>query len=208
MGGESIHVIARRALFIAVLASLLVSGGAAGAAERAPGTSGGETERSAASYRDRTIRLDGSWDGAGACSVTSEAGVRCFESAEEMAAATGSRAGSRPQARESTVSAESEATVSAASVDCNGIPYYWFYLYEHPNFGGRIIQFNDVNFWQNLSHYGFDNRASAYWNDTDCYVYLADGAWGGGAIWAIPPVWWQATIGWWDNRPSSLYIAG
>jgi len=132
--------------------------------------------------------------------VTSESDIRCFDTADDMAKSTGSKAGIRPQAR--------EKSVSAAAIDCNGIPYYWLYLYEHPNFGGRIIQFNDVNFWQNLGDYGFDNRTSAWWNDTDCYAHLADGAWGSGALWTLPPVWWVGNMGWWDNRPSSLYIAG
>ena len=134
-----------------------------------------------------------------ACSVVSGSDIRCFASAEEMAAATGSRAGSKPQAR--------EADVSAAG-DCAGISYYWLYLYEHPNYGGRIIQFNDVNFWQNLGDYGFDNRTSSYWNDTYCYAYLADGAWGGGAHMGMPSGSWSGGMGWWDNRPSSLLISG
>lgn len=190
-------MIARRALFVAIVAVLLVPTGPAGATDRDTGRT---VERGTAAFRDRTIRLDRSWDGATACSVTSASDIRCFGSVEEMAAATGSRAGSRPQPRENRV--------SAAAVDCNGISYYWLYLYEHPNYGGRIVQFNDVNLWQNLGDYGFDNRTSAWWNDTDCYAYLADGAWGSGSLMGLPSISWQSNMGWWDNRPSSLYIAG
>ena len=193
-------MIARRALFIAVLSSLLVSGGAAGAAERASGrNTERKTDRGTAIFRDRTVRLDRSWDGARACSVTAS-DTRCFESAEEMAAATGSRAGSRPQAR--------EGRVSVASADCNGISYYWLYLYDYAYYGGRILQFNDVNLWQNLADYGFDNRTSSWWNDTDCYAYLADGAWGTASLMGMPSLRWQGHMGWWDNRGSSLNIVG
>lgn len=183
-------------LVIAIVASALAPIGVAGAAER-------PTERGTAASRERTVRLGRSLEGARACSVTSESPIRCFASAEEMAAATGSRAGERPQARAGRTGEQ----VSAAS-DCNGTPYYWLYLYEHPNYGGRIVQFNDVNLWQNLGDYGFDNRTSAWWNDTDCFAYLADGAWGGGGLLYMPSLAWQSNMGWWDNRPSSLYIAG
>ena len=193
-------MIARKALFVIVLAALVVSGGVAGAAERATGRHGERaTERAGATIRDRVIRLDRSWDDARACSVTAESGIRCFESAAEMAAATGSRAGSRPQARERIVS---------AAADCNGISHHWLYLYDSSYYGGRIVQFNDVNYWQNLGDYGFDNRTSSWWNDTDCYTQLADGAWGGGALLGLPPVSWQGSMGWWDNRASSLLISG
>lgn len=190
-------VIVRRALLVVILASLLAPTGVAAAAERDP-------ERGdpgvTAVFKDRTIRLGKSWEGAQACSVSSASDIRCFASAAEMAAATGSKAGSTPQGR--------EASVSAASDDCNGIPYYWLYLYDYSYYGGRILQFNDVNLWQNLGDYGFDNRTSSWWNDTDCYAYLADGAWGSGALMGMPSVTWQGSMGWWANRASAVYIAG
>ncbi len=94
-----------------------------------------------------------------------------------------------------------------AAGDCNGTNAYWLYLYEHPYYGGRIIQFNDANFWQNVGDYGFDNRTSSWWNDTDCYSYLAEHPWGGGAHLGLPSMTWQASMGWWNDRVSSLYIA-
>lgn len=183
-------------LVIAIVASALAPIGVAGAADR-------PSEWGTVASRERTGRLSRSSEGSRACSVTSASAIRCFDSAEEMAAATGSRAGQRPQPRAGRTGEQ----VSTAS-DCNGTPYYWLYLYEHPNYGGRIVQFNDVNLWQNLGDYGFDNRVSAWWNDTDCSAYLADGAWGSGDLLYMPSLAWQSSIGWWDNRPSSLYIAG
>ena len=59
-----------------------------------------------------------------------------------------------------------------------------------------------------MADYGFDNPTTSWWNDTDCYTYLAAHPWGGGALLGLPSMTWQSTMGWWNDRVSSLYIAG
>lgn len=43
-------------------------------------------------------------------------------------------------------------------------PSGWFCLFEHRDWGGRMLRFRDPNYWQYLSNWGFANQASSWHN--------------------------------------------
>ncbi len=94
------------------------------------------------------------------------------------------------------------------AADCAGRSDLWLRLYEYPGFGGRVLQFNDVGYWQNLANYGFSRVTSSWVNSTYCTAYIADGTSGGGARLTLGSGSSQGSMGSWDNRAVSLYISG
>jgi hypothetical protein len=122
-----------------------------------PGGAGAETGV-AATYRERTIDLGSSWEGARICAVVAGDDVRCFDTDQEMASA-GLAGGV------GVVSAHDAA-------DC---PSGWFCLWSGQGFGGaRRLQFRERFQCQSLAPYGFANQARSYWNRTQSNVGMYD----------------------------------
>lgn len=143
------------------------------------------------------------WGNAKACAVLSPSEVKCFGSEAAMEAAT-SESGVI-----STSDFDSVSTMSTASVYCANRSDLWLYLYEHANFGGRVLKFRDSNIWQNLTVWDFNDKTSSWRNDTYCTVYLAEHINGGGALLSLPARSSSSYIGdAWNDRASSLYING
>jgi Peptidase inhibitor family I36 len=43
-------------------------------------------------------------------------------------------------------------------------PSGWLCLFQHANWNGRMLQFRDTGFWQNLTNYGFNDQMSSWRN--------------------------------------------
>lgn len=128
-----------------------------------------------------------------ACAVLSLTETRCFDSEAEMEAAT--------------ATPESDS-LTALSTYCAGRSDLWLYLYEHSNYGGRVLKFRDANVWQNLTWWDFNDQMSSYKNTTLCTVYIAEHIDGGGSWLSVGALTSSSYVGsWWDNRASSFYIA-
>lgn len=140
------------------------------------------------------------WGNAKACAVFSVDDVRCYPSEAAMEATT-AKESSSPS------SSDSVSTMSTASGYCAGRSDLWLYLYEHSNFGGRVLKFRDTNIWQNLTVWDFNDKTSAWRNDTYCYVDLAEHINGAGLWLTLLPRTSNSYIGdVWNDRVSSLYI--
>jgi hypothetical protein len=198
IGGVQVARARTLTVFVLVMAVMVVPGGGpAGASE--PGVR--------AVFDGRVINLARDWEGASACAVLSKDDVRCFASVDRLRAALAPDVAT--VARPVAAAAGLPSGIAEFTPDCGGIWWRWLYLYEHANFGGRVLQFNDVNFWQNLTDFGFNDTMSSWWNDTQCTGYIGEHIWGGGAHLILPPYSWSAFVGWdWNDVGSSVLLAG
>ncbi|MCA1711903.1 MAG: peptidase inhibitor family I36 protein [Actinobacteria bacterium] len=177
------------------LAPLTDSGAADGPPAQAPGL---------AFYRGRVIDMSQGWQGARACAVTSSTYAECFDSFEEMEAATNDDA-TAPL----VLAWDGAAPVERLAADCAGDNSRWLYLYEHVNFGGRVLKFNDVGYWQNLTTYDFNDQLSSWWNTTLCDARIAQDTNGGGWLLLLPDRTSSSSMPTgWNDVASSLKIIG
>lgn len=143
------------------------------------------------------------WGDAQACAVLSATEVRCFASEAAMEAATSAPA----LVGTSGPTSSTTSSTSTASIYCAGRSDLWLYLYEHGNFGGRVLKFREADIWQNLTVWDFNDKTSSWRNDTYCTTYLAEHINGGGALLSLPARSSSSYIGdSWNDRASSLYI--
>lgn len=136
-----------------------------------------------------------------ACAVMSPTETRCFDSEAEMELATATDV----LGADSAGSTDSAATMSVSY--CAGRSDLWLYLYEHSNFGGRVLKFRDADVWQDLTAWGFNDQMSSYKNNTLCTVYFAEHTGGGGAWLTVGALSSSTYVGaTWNDRVSSFYI--
>jgi Peptidase inhibitor family I36 len=62
-------------------------------------------------------------------------------------------------ARAAKLQGKSAPTSTAVDFICNS---GWYCLFEHSNFGGRRLSFQDCCYFQYLSNYGFQNKVSSW----------------------------------------------
>lgn len=143
------------------------------------------------------------WSGGNtACAVVAIDDVRCFATVADMERATS------PRILEAG-STRSESTSASAASYCHGRSDLWLYLYEFSSYGGRVLKFRDVGYWQNLSTWGFNDQMTSWRNDTYCAVYAAEGNSGAGSWLTLAARSSSSYVGsTWDNRVSSIYITG
>jgi hypothetical protein len=99
--------------------------------------------------------VDGAdWRGNTACAVVAIDDVRCFATIADMERATSPR----PLEAGST---SAESTSAPAASYCHGRSDLWLYLYEFSSYGGRVLKFRDVGYWQNLSAWGFNDQMTS-----------------------------------------------
>src|SRR5690242_1215118 len=95
-------------------------------------------------YNGRIIDLSAGWQGAQVCAAYNKSNVRCYDSPAAFDAANGLRASVKAR---------------RSPYDC---PSGWFCLWEHINFAGRKLQFRSQGYCQNLTDWGFNDKASSY----------------------------------------------
>ncbi|WP_019901975.1 peptidase inhibitor family I36 protein [Salinispora arenicola] len=138
----------------AVVAALGVTSFASPA--RSSPSSQAPRETSLASFQGRTIDLSKSWEGAQACAVLSRTEVRCYASRKEEKADLASRARS--------VSASPGTGGPIGTLDWNECDDGWLCIYEHADFNGRKLSFND-EYWHVLDRWGFEDQTSSFTNN-------------------------------------------
>ncbi|GAA2708998.1 peptidase inhibitor family I36 protein [Micromonospora olivasterospora] len=113
-------------------------------------------DTSLASFQGRTIDLSKSWEGAQACAVLSRTEVRCYASREEEKADLASRA--------TSIGVSRGTAGPIGTLDWNGCDEGWVCIYEHQNFGGRKLSFND-EFWHDLATWAFVDMTTSFTNN-------------------------------------------
>lgn len=132
-----------------------------------------------------------------ACAVLSMTETRCYASEAEMELATATLA----------LEPTSDDSMTMMAGYCAGRSDLWLYLYEHSNFGGRVLKFRDADVWQNLTSWDFNDQMSSYKNNTLCTVYIAENINGGGAWLTVGALTSSSYVGaTWNDRASSFWI--
>jgi hypothetical protein len=114
----------------------------------------------------KRVDLSKDWGEVTACAVASTTSTRCYATEAEMDAAEAQFA-------------EEAGSVSPA-LACDGWlgRNRWVKLYEHINFNqgqsGRVLQFNDANYWQNLADWNFANMTTSISNETGCLLKVSE----------------------------------
>ena len=182
----------RSAVGVALVAALMIGGAVAVAA--APS----QTEGVIADFEGEPLNLAEGWGEAQACLIWQQAGIaECFRSEAEMDL--------RIDALDAAAPASSPGGIVAAASTCSS----YLRLYDGTGYGSPVLYLRDRGLWQNLSSYGFDQRASSY-KVGACSSYFADYTIGGGAWYPtyLTQAYDQASsmISGWDNDVSSVYI--
>lgn len=91
----------------------------------------------------------------------------------------------------------------AAYSDC---PNGWVCIWEHANYGGRMLQFQDRGYWQNLTAYGFNDQASSWRNRINQDARLAEHINGGGRRICMQPNSANPQLAWFNDLASSIRL--
>ncbi|MFI9644544.1 peptidase inhibitor family I36 protein [Micromonospora sp. NPDC051925] len=110
---------------------------------------------SLASFQGSTIDLSKSWEGARVCAVLSRTEVRCYASNEEASADLAPR---------STPTNTGRGGGPISTLAWHGCDNDWLCIYEHADFGGRQLQFNE-EYWHDLDEWGFVDQTSSWVNN-------------------------------------------
>lgn len=121
-----------------------------------------------ASYDGQTINLAQGWDGAQACVVFTATNIQCFDTAAEMKVAEVAHGAVTPIG---TIGAQ-------PATSCGGSSDY-LALFQNSNFGGQELDIDNIDYWVNLSNYGFGNEMSSWINYTSCNADGSRGTNGG-----------------------------
>lgn len=93
---------------------------------------------------------------------------------------------------------------STAAADRSDCPAQYFCLWDGPTYGSDRVQFHD-NGWQNLTNFGFNDRASSVYNNTNRYARFSVDINGGGSKYCLGPGGYASLSGTgWDNVASAV----
>jgi hypothetical protein len=139
-----------------------------------------------ADYGKTKLNLGKGWGTAQSCVVFSKDRVSCYASNSEADAAVAAAAGA---------TAPSAGAGIQSDLCANG----WLCLFEHADFGGRRLIFQDEG-WQSLHAYGFAYQTSSWKNNQACDDLggLGDGV--GGAIFISGCGASATSLGGWNDR--------
>jgi len=85
-------------------------------------------------------------------------------------------------------------------------PDGWVCIWEHSNYEGRMLQFQDRGFWQDLSAYNFNDKASSWRNRINQDARLSQHAGGGGNLLCMQPNSSSSTMGGFNDEASSIRL--
>jgi hypothetical protein len=128
-------------------------------------------------------------------------------------------AGSTPGKEEGLTAAAPEVVSSTSNVttysDGNKVveiasfsecPDGWVCIWEHSNYEGRMLQFQDRGYWQDLSAYNFNDKASSWRNRINQDARLSEHSGGGGALLCMQPNSSSSSMGGWNDIASSIRL--
>jgi hypothetical protein len=85
-------------------------------------------------------------------------------------------------------------------------PDGWVCIWQHTNYEGRMLQFQDRGYWQNLSVYEFNDKASSWRNRINQDARLSEHADGGGALLCMQPNSSSSSMGGFNDLASSIRL--
>jgi Peptidase inhibitor family I36 len=88
----------------------------------------------------------------------------------------------------------------------NECPDGWVCIWEHSNYEGRMLQFQDRGFWQNLSAYNFNDKASSWRNRINQDARLSQHADGEGALLCMQPNSSSSSMGGFNDLASAIRL--
>jgi hypothetical protein len=102
-----------------------------------------------------------------------------------------------------TYSDGNQVVVAATFNDC---PDGWVCIWEHTNYEGRMLKFQDRGYWQDLSVYEFNDRASSWRNRINQDARLSEHAGGGGTLLCMQPNSSSSGVGQFNDKASSIRL--
>lgn len=121
--------------------------------------------------------------------------------------------GSAPTVVSTTTSATGESVttfsdgsklVSPASF--SSCPSGWVCIWENKEYSGRMLEFQERGFWQNLTVYGFNDQTSSWANKTNDDAKLAQDINGGGNQICLQPQSSNSQLTGFNDEASSIRI--
>lgn len=103
-----------------------------------------------------------------------------------------------------TTYSDGNRVVEAASF--NECPDGWVCLWEHSNYEGRMLQFQDRGFWQSLSAYNFNDKASSWRNRINQDARLSQHANGEGSLLCMQPNSSSSSMGGFNDLASAIRL--
>lgn len=92
--------------------------------------------------------------------------------------------------------------------DCpSSITQDWTCLFDNTSWTGRMLEFKNSGYTQNLDNYGFNNMASSWVNNRGKTAYLHDGTDGSGWSLCLDSHAKSLSMGSYNNDASSIYLA-
>ncbi|HET9163424.1 MAG TPA: peptidase inhibitor family I36 protein [Solirubrobacterales bacterium] len=88
----------------------------------------------------------------------------------------------------------------------NDCPDGWVCLWENKEYSGRMLEFQDRGFWQNLTDYGFNDQTTAWRNRTNDDARLAEDINGGGERICLQPNSSNSQLSGFNDKASSIII--
>ncbi len=116
----------------------------------------------------RRVDLSKGWGEMTACAVVNHTTTRCYATETEMNLA------------EDIFAETATGGQYGVQLWCGGWlgRNRWVKLYEHINFNegvsGRVLQFNDANYWTNLADWNFANMTTSIRNETGCLLKVSE----------------------------------
>ena len=105
-----------------------------------------------------------------------------------------------------TVTTYSDGNMVVEIAAFNDCPDGWVCIWEHSNYEGRMLQFQDRGFWQDLSAYNFNDKASSWRNRINQDARLSQHAGGGGNLLCMQPNSSSSTMGGFNDEASSIRL--
>lgn len=103
-----------------------------------------------------------------------------------------------------TTYSDGNQVVAAASF--NDCPDGWVCIWEHTNYEGRMLQFQDRGYWQDLSVYNFNDKTSSWRNRINQDARLSEHSGGGGALLCMQPNSSSSGVGQFNDKASSIRL--
>jgi hypothetical protein len=103
-----------------------------------------------------------------------------------------------------TTYSDGNQVVAAASF--NDCPDGWVCIWEHTNYEGRMLRFQDRGYWQDLSVYEFNDKVSSWRNRINQDARLSEHAGGGGSLLCMQPNSSSSGVGGFNDLASSIRL--
>src|SRR5690242_15012559 len=109
-----------------------------------------------------------------------------------------------PVASSGDVTTYSDGNQVVAAASFSDCPDGWVCIWEHTNYEGRMLKFQDRGYWQDLSVYEFNDKTSSWRNRINQDARLSEHAGGGGDLLCMQPNSSSSGVGQFNDKASSI----